>query len=140
MHVDLQTLSLSEGGYLLVKRALSQVGSGGYVTVSGTDPALEIDLRAWCRTEGHSIEWQEPSEPGATCARVVNRGAQAARWLGAQRASGMLSSDDVADRAPRTWGLAARGAYVESGTPEFDFELIEKVDVWSDDAAAIYRQ
>jgi hypothetical protein len=29
---------------------------------------------------------------------------------------------------------------VESGAPEFDFELIEKVDVWSNDAAAIYRQ
>ncbi|HVQ15171.1 MAG TPA: hypothetical protein VMS40_16330, partial [Vicinamibacterales bacterium] len=31
-------------------------------------------------------------------------------------------------------------ATIESGTPEFDFHLVDKVEVWSDDAARIYQQ
>jgi hypothetical protein len=46
----------------------------------------------------------------------------------------------VADHPPRRWGLAARGALVEAGTPAFDFHLVDKIEVWSDDAAAIYAQ
>ena len=29
---------------------------------------------------------------------------------------------------------------VEAGTPEFDFHLVDKIEVWSDDAARIYQQ
>jgi len=46
----------------------------------------------------------------------------------------------VADRAAATWGLAARGALVEAGGPEFRFPLDTTDAVWSDTAAAIYRQ
>ncbi len=48
--------------------------------------------------------------------------------------------DSVAEHPPRSWGLAARGATIEAGTPEFDFQLADKVEVWSDDAARIYQQ
>ena len=44
MHVDLETLGLAEGGYLLIKRALRQAGTGGEVTVTGTMPELDVDL------------------------------------------------------------------------------------------------
>jgi len=46
----------------------------------------------------------------------------------------------VAERAPSTWGLAARGALVEAGGPDFPFTLDEKSAVWTDAAAGIYRQ
>jgi hypothetical protein len=46
----------------------------------------------------------------------------------------------VVEQPPRKWGLAARGAIVEAGTPEFDFHLIDKIAVWAEDAARIYAQ
>jgi hypothetical protein len=36
--------------------------------------------------------------------------------------------------------LAARGALIEAGTPKFDFHIVDKLEVWSDDAAGIYQQ
>ena len=48
--------------------------------------------------------------------------------------------DEVAEHPPRSWGLAARGATIEAGTPEFDFHLTDKLEVWSDEAARIYQQ
>lgn len=48
--------------------------------------------------------------------------------------------DRVVDHAPRRWGLAARGATVEAGSPEFAFRLVDKIDVWADAAPRIYAQ
>jgi hypothetical protein len=73
---------------------------------------------------------------------VRNGGAAQGRWAGAERAARADGStpDGVADHPLRTWGLAARGALVEAGTPPFDFHLVDKIEVWSDDAAGIYAQ
>jgi len=142
MQVDLETLGLAEGGYLLIKRALRQAGADGEITVTGTMPGLDVDLRAWCRAEGHRFEWRPgvPGTPGH--AVVMNGGAETSRWAGAQRAAapGAARPDTVAEHPPRSWGLAARGAVVEAGTPDFDFHLVDKIEVWSDDAARIYAQ
>jgi hypothetical protein len=46
----------------------------------------------------------------------------------------------VAQRAPARWGLAARGAVVEAGGPEFPFPLDARAAVWTDAAPTIYRQ
>ncbi len=46
----------------------------------------------------------------------------------------------VLDRPPQRWGLAARGALVESGAPEFHFPLADKTEVWSADAVRLYAQ
>jgi hypothetical protein len=143
VRVDLGTLGLADGGYLLVKRALRQAVSGEAVHVTGTAEALEVDLRAWCRAEGHRFDRQ--SVPGTTEAHatIVNGGAEAGRWANAQRATGEgspSSSDLIAEHAPRSWGLAARGATVEAGTPEFDFHLVDKIDVWADTAGHLYQQ
>ena len=142
MRVDLGTLGLAEGGYLLVKRALRQAASAEAVHVTGTAETLEVDLRAWCRAEGHSFDWQ--SAPTTTAhANIVNGGAEAGRWANAQRAIGEgspSSGDLVAEHAPRSWGLAARGATIEAGTPDFDFHLVDKIDVWADAAGHLYQQ
>jgi hypothetical protein len=142
VHVDLGPLPIAEGGYLLVKRALKAVDPGGCITVAGSAPQLEVDLRAWCRAEGHAFEWHAttPGSPGGR-ATICNGGAEQARWSHAERAGAAgPSTAALAEHPPRRWGLAARGALVEAGSPEFDFPLVDKVEVWSDDAAAIYAQ
>jgi len=140
MQVDLGSLSLVEGGYLLVKRALRRAGAAEPVVVSGTRPGLDVDLRAWCRSEGHRFDWRPDGPQGH--AIVLSCEAETARWAGAQRAGkpGAARPDAVAEHAPRSWGLAARGATVEAGAPEFDFHLVDKMEVWADDAARIYAQ
>jgi len=142
MPVDLGTLGLAEGGYLLIKRALRQAGADREVSVTGTAAELDVDLRAWCRAEGHRFDWRPGPDGARGHAVVLNGGAEAGRWAGAQRAGepGASRPDTVAEHPPRYWGLAARGAVVEAGTPEFDFHLVDKIEVWSDDAARIYAQ
>jgi TusA-related sulfurtransferase len=141
MRLELNALAFAEGGYLLVKRALRRAGPGQAVLVTGTDPGLEVDLRAWCRAEGHRFEPQTDTTTGDLHAVIVNGGAETRRWTDATYvgANG-VSDDSVAEHPPRTWGLAARGATIEAGGPEFDFHLVDKVEVWSDDAARIYQQ
>src|SRR5437762_11556846 len=119
MQVDLGTLGLAEGGYLLIKRALRQAGADREVSVTGTAAGLDVDLRAWCRAEGHRFDWRPGPDGMRGHAIVVNGEAETGRWAGAQRAGepGVSRPDTVAEHAPRRWGLAARGAVVEAGTP-----------------------
>jgi hypothetical protein len=136
--VDLQDLGLDEGGHLLVKRALALVPVGGRLTVHGSAPELAVHLRAWCRAQGHAVEW-----PGEGAVAIVTRGsAEAGRWRGAARAGGAdpTRPGAVADHPSPHWGLAARGARIEPGGPAFDFRLDEKDVVWTDDAARLYAQ
>lgn len=135
MHVavDLRDLGLDEGGHLLVKRALSEVDVGERVDVRGSAPALGLHLRVWARAMGHGFE---ASEAGATLTRG---GAEAGRWRGSERAGG-AALDGVVEQPSTRWGLAARGARVEAGTPDFGFALSTKDEVWADQAARLYEQ
>jgi hypothetical protein len=123
----LEGLGLDQGGHLLLKRALAGVAVGEAVEVRGSAPELAVHVRAWCRAQGHGYEWPY----------VVRGPASGARRAGAEVAGGR---GEVADRAPATWGLAARGALVEAGGPAFPFALDEKAAVWTAAAAGIYRQ
>jgi len=125
--IDLEDLGLDQGGHLLLKRALAAVGVGERVEVRGTAADLAVHVRAWARTQGHGYDWPY----------VVRGAAAGAAWRGAQPAGGR---DLVVDRASPAWGLAARGAQVEAGGPEFDFPLDRRDAVWTDAAAGIYRQ
>jgi len=95
--------------------------------VRGRAPELVVHVRAWCRSHGHGFDWPF----------VVRGGAEGAHRRGASPAGGPRA---VSERPPSTWGLAARGALVEAGGPEFPFALDEKRAVWTDAAAGIYRQ
>jgi hypothetical protein len=136
VRVDLGALGFGEGGHLLVKRALRTGSAGEEIEVTGSAPELESHLRAWCRAEGHSFRRPEDGAPHSR-AVITRGGAEAARWSGSERAA---RPEAVAEHAPRRWGLAARGARVEAGSPEFGFTLVDKVEVWSADAARIYAQ
>lgn len=123
----LEGLGLDQGGHLLLKRALAGVAVGEAVEVRGSAPELAVHVRAWCRAQGHGYEWPY----------VVRGPAAGARRAGAEVAG---SRAEVAERAPATWGLAARGALVEAGGPAFPFALDGKAAVWTEAAAGIYRQ
>lgn len=135
-HLDLGDLGLEEGGDLLVRRALRALAPGASLRVEGSAPTLGVDLRALCRSAGH------PVEVGGL-AWVVRRGtATDAKYVGAVRAGRPRTRDDdaVVERPDPTWGLAARGALVEAGSPRFAFALADKVDVWAEEAATLYAQ
>jgi hypothetical protein len=130
VQVDLGRLGFDEGGHLLVKRALRGVAVGEEIEVTGGAPELQLHLRTWCRSEGHAFRWEGR-------ALISRGGAESGRWSGSECAGGAAS---VVEHAPRRWGLAARGAQVEAGAPEFDFAVVDKLELWSDDAARIYAQ
>lgn len=140
MHVDLEDLRFERGGALLVKRALRLTAVGQQITVAGRDPDLAVHLRAWCRTEGH--EFRAVEDSGTSHARIVRGPAEDQRWRAAERAgrTDPQESGAVSDRPSQRWGLAARGALVEAGSPEFHFALDRKVEIWSPDAARMYAQ
>jgi hypothetical protein len=139
MRVDLADLGFDRGAVLLVKRALRVAPEGEAITVCGKASDLYVHLRAWCRTEGHEFL---QSDANQDCAVIVRGSAEAQRWSGADRAghADPLAAAAIVDHPPQRWGLAARGALVESGSPEFHFALAEKTEVWSSDAVRIYAQ
>ena len=144
MRIDLEDLGFDEGGHLLLKRALRQVAVGQDVEVYGRAEALEVNLAAWTRTQGHGLRLDTgavPSSPGTRA--IITRGpADTARWAGAERAGRSDPSEPgaVVEHPPQRWGLAARGATVEAGAPDYGFRLATKSDVWADDAIHLYAQ
>ena len=140
MHLDLEDLGFERGGALLVKRALRHCAAGESITIAGRAADLWVHLRAWCRAEGHDFRLVDNGR--SSSALVVRGPAMTERWSGAERAGSADPSAEgsVVDHPPQRWGLAARGALIESGSPEFHFALKEKTDVWSGDAARIYAQ
>lgn len=129
--IDLDGLGLDAGGHLLVARALAPLSPGQRLTVRGHHPALPVQLRAWCRAEGHRLELAEKE------ATVVKGTTHADRWHGAQRAG---QADRPAAHADRSWGLAARGALVEPGGPPLAVEWVDRDLVWAEVAPRLYAQ
>jgi hypothetical protein len=99
--------------------------------VSGRDPHLKVHLPAWARAHGHTVTNGDNL--------VVTKGtADDARWQGATRAGGRT---DIVERAPSTWGLAARGALVEDGGPPLhSADLDRRHEVWADIVPKLYAQ
>jgi hypothetical protein len=137
--IDLEGLGFDSGAHILVQRALRSLPPGGTLAVQGRDPALRLHLAAWCRQHGHRIEFREAGSLGRTAAVITRGQVESDRWSGAQRAGGPAPSE-VLDRAPATWGLAARGALVEEGGPDSGFDLDSKAAVWSDLSPRLYAQ
>jgi hypothetical protein len=128
--VELGPLGIDRGGHLLVKRALDGLAPGETLEVRGGDPHLAVHLGGWARRHGH----------GSHRTTVTKGTAAAHRWQGAERA-GLPSPIDIWEKAPRRWGLAARGALVEAGGPDLSVaDLDTKPAVWSDLAPRLYAQ
>ena len=156
--VDLGNLGLDRGGHLLLRQALRGIPAGARLEVAGTSPELAVHLRAWCRSQGHELELLAPgtvagggAEPGAggvhggaggPVALLTRGSAEEGRWRGSEIAGApdAAAPGAVVDHPSSRWGLAARGARVELGSPAFEFPLAEKDAVWADEAAALYAQ
>ncbi|MGE0872093.1 MAG: ferritin-like domain-containing protein [Kofleriaceae bacterium] len=123
VELDLGDLALDEGAHLLIKRALADARS---IIVRGTASSLQVDLPAWCRANGHAI-----AERGR--GYEITRGPD--RWAGAERAGSVGSPSH---HAPARWGLAARGALVEAGTPVLEFAIADRQTTWAEEAPRMY--
>jgi hypothetical protein len=126
--LDLEDLALHEGAAVLLRRTLAQLGADDWFEVRGDSPQLVEHLAAWCRKEGHHCE---PKPGVAGVYRIQSAG---------PRPSIATSRIQVSETADPTWGLAPRGARVESGGPEFGFTLRKKRDVWARELNTIYGQ
>jgi len=124
--IDLDDLGLDEGAHLLIARALAR---DPVIEVRGTSPTLAIDLPAWCRARGHTVD-------RTVAGFAIARGA-ADRRIGAERA-GTVGAPVA--HAPARWGLAARGALIEAGAPALDLPIADRSEVWADEAARLYAQ
>jgi hypothetical protein len=134
--IDTEALGLDEGALLLVRRALAQVPVGGNLRARGHAPNWELHLTAWCRQQGHAV--QTSALPDGTSEAIITRGPWAeGRWRDAL-ATGR--SQFPAASAKPEWGLAARGATVEAGSPPFNFTLSHRDELWAATADEIYRQ
>ncbi|MCW5653612.1 MAG: ferritin-like domain-containing protein [Hydrogenophaga sp.] len=134
--IGIEALGLDQGALLLIRRALARVPAGGELVVYGHAPGWYDHLAAWCRQTGHGLRM----EAGQA---VVTRGAQAeGRWRGALD-SGPARVDAThppAQEAQACWGLAARGARVEAGSPAWAFALRRRHELWAETAGELHRQ
>src|SRR5215208_6034103 len=150
--IDIEGLGLDRGAHLLIKRALADLPVGGKLGVRGRAPDLAVHLRGWCRSQGYEIAWPEAgvpvcdgggaSEESPLVAWVIRRSAFTGRQHGAETAGGIDpgQAGAVVEHPPARWGLAARGAVVEAGGPEFHFRLDSKAEVWADNVPRLYLQ
>jgi hypothetical protein len=136
MRIDLEKLGLESGGDVLLRRALRKLPAGERLEVAGTHEELSMQLRTWCRVLGH--QYQPASNVSTDVHGVITPGAHFGK-LPTERTS-ISDASGVANHAPLHWGLAGRSAEVELGGPIFDFSLIDKMDVWTDDAARLYAR
>ncbi|MET3183201.1 UNVERIFIED_ORG: TusA-related sulfurtransferase [Variovorax guangxiensis] len=136
--IDIESLGLDQGALLLIRRALAERPVGGELRVRGNSPDWRMHLEAWCRSQGHVLHFDAAQEEA-----LVTRGPHAeGRWLGAQStgfAQGDADGAPAEDAAPG-WGLAARGATVEAGSPPFFFALHRRDELWAETAGELYRQ
>lgn len=138
--IDIEALGFDSGAHLLVRHALAALAPGQSLRVTGTAPGWEVQLEDWCRSQGHSLEWK--TDGGVRRFALLARGTEYGRWRDASHTG---QSDPhlpgaVAERALPSWGLAARGARVEAGSPAYAFRLDCKREVWADNAADLYAQ
>jgi hypothetical protein len=132
-------LSFERGAHLLLKRALRELPLSTRLAVTGSDPALRVHLRAWCREQGLGFEEELLHGDRRYVGDVIATNSLGQRWIGAERA-GEPAAGAVQERAKAAWGLAARGALIEAGGPDAGFDLDTKPAVWSDLAPRLYAQ
>ncbi|KQU74264.1 hypothetical protein ASE08_27405 [Rhizobacter sp. Root16D2] len=137
--IDIESLALDQGALLLVRRALAALADGDELRVRGRADAWDLHLAAWCRQQGHALRFETDAQ--GCLQGVLTRGPSAAgRWRGAQRAGPVAGSEATATEARADWGLAARGATVEAGSPAFAFGLRQRHELWAATAGELYAQ
>lgn len=134
--LSLGSLDLAQGAHLLLQRSLSTLAVGDHLVVRGSHPDLAMQLQVFARERGLGFINEIAAQNENSATLVVDERSQA-RWVGAVRSGGARS---VVARPDARWGVAARGALIEDGSPAFDFSLNDKDEVWTPDAAKLYAQ
>lgn len=134
--IDIEALGLDGGALLLIRRALAELPVGASLKVQGRAPQWGLHLAAWCRQQGHDIH-MSATEAVVTCGQWVE-----GRWLGAMATgqSELAAGELPAAQADPAWGLSARGATVEAGSPAIGFALRTRDELWAATAGELYRQ
>lgn len=149
--IDIEDLGFDRGAHLLIKKALADIPVGERVGIRGCAPDAAVHLRGWCRAQGHEIVWPESVStvdevhpPGVSplLGWIIRGSAATGRWRDAETAGATdpRQAGAVVDHPSPRWGLAARGARVEAGGPEFHFRLNSKEEVWADSVPRLYLQ
>ena len=127
--INIEKLGFDSGAHIIVKHGLMAVMPGHEIEIAGDAPEWQTHVATWCRTQGHSFRTT------GSRAIITKSLADKQRWI---------TEPDPLDRvlpiASPAGGLAARGAEIEIGSPEFQFRLREKDDIWSSTAAEMYQQ
>lgn len=102
--------------------------------MAGGHPELAFQSRAWGRVSGCAYE---AADAAGGLAGVLRRGPGFAE-APTERAGAIALAGVV--EPPPPGGLAARGAEVERGGPAFGFALVDKMELWADDAARLFAR
>jgi len=141
--IDIESLGLDQGALLLIRRALAALQEGEVLRVRGRAAAWDTHLGAWCRQQGHTLRFETAAD-GSLRACVTRSASTDGRWRGAQTAGSADDGDGdagpTAAEALPGWGLAARGATVEAGSPPFAFALHRRHELWAATAGDLYAQ
>src|SRR5690606_37576592 len=129
--IDIESLGFDAGAHLLVKHALAALPEGEPLRVTGRSPGRQAQLADWCRVQVHALAWEDDAHGAA---RVTRGSTEAGRWRDAARTghADPRAPGAVLPQADPAWGLAARGARVEAGSPAFAFRLDRREEVWAD--------
>ncbi len=135
--IDIESLGLDQGALLLIRPRAGRTAGGRRATRARAIAGL-ADAPGSLVPQPRASAALEATEEA-----LVTRGPHAeGRWLGAQStgaAQGDANGAPAEDAAPG-WGLAARGATVEAGSPPFFFALHRRDEVWAATAGELYRQ
>jgi len=123
--IDAGDLPLGGGALALVRPALLLLEPGGALAIVSSNPALEDDLRTWCKVEHHEYLGVEQGR------HVLRRGSLSVPTS--------TSAEFPAVADPST-GFAPRGVLVEPGGPVYPYSLNDRDHVAPDEIAELYRQ
>lgn len=138
--INIENLGFEKGAHLLIKQGLQKITVGSELVITGFNEEWPPQLMAWCRLEGHGVHFN--SKGSEKTAHIIRGTVQRDRWHDVQSTgrSDAKDNDSVLENASPNWGLSARGAKVEAGTPSFNFRLHHKKEVWTDNINFLYSQ
>ena len=152
--VDAGDLSAADGLLILVTRALDKVKAGDTLEILSDNASTQHDLPAWSRLNAHRC-LGTVAHNGRWCHRIVKGSVlrmltdkeldwgnhapikdgrfDTRHWL-------LGRAGEIQRTAQPSDGFAPRGASVEEGSPEFEFDVLERNRAWSHGAAEFYEQ
>jgi TusA-related sulfurtransferase len=152
--IDCQNLSGADGLFVMVSRALDKVKSGDVLDILSDNPSAGHDLAAWTRLTANRFltsmqidsrtthRIQKGSAARILTDRDFDWGNHAPITNGHFDTRSCLVGQTaiIRENARPADGFAPRGAVVETGSPEFPFDVLERRHAWSANAADLYDQ